>query len=96
MFAVPTLSREGTRAPLASSRHDRILGLACLIACPAISGLFIGLVATVCTYPTRGGQALVFGSLVGALAFAANATAIYLTAVSAHFHSQREAQDLTT
>ena len=91
--ALPTRSREDTRASIDSSRHDRALGVACLIACPAISGLFLGLVALVCVSPTRGGHAFVFGSLVGAVAFAANAMVICLTASTIHGHAVRRARD---
>jgi hypothetical protein len=94
--ARPIRSREEARAAIGSSRHDRTLGVACLIACPAISGLFVGFVALLCVYPTRGGHAFVVGSLVGAVAFAANAIAICLTASSVHLHALRELEDLTT
>ena len=87
--ALPIRSGEDARAPIASSRHDRALGVACLVACPAISGLFLGLVALVYAYPSDGGHALVLGSLVGAITFAANALAICVTASTVHVHAVR-------
>jgi hypothetical protein len=85
----PISSGTDARAAIGSRRQDRALGVACLIACPAISGLFLGLVAVVCAYPTHGGNAVTLGSLVGGITFAANALAICLTACIVHIHATR-------
>ena len=79
-----------------ASREDRALGAACLIVSPAISGLFLGLVATACTYPTRGSNAFGFGSLVGAIAFAANLVAIYVVASGSARWSRTGVSSLNT
>ena len=90
--ALPIRSGEDARAPIQSSRQDRALGVACLVACPAISGLFLGLVALVYAYPSDDGHAVVLGSLVGAITFAANALAIRLTASTVHGRAVRRAR----
>ena len=74
---------------IASSRRDRALGTVCLVGCPAISGLFLGLVAALCTLAAGGGRAIVIGSLVAGIAFAANTLAICLTASAAPSHAVR-------
>ena len=76
---------------LQSSRHDRYLGLACLIACPAITGLFVGLIAIVSASPTGGVHAISVGARVGAAAFAVNALAICFTAAAIHASALRRA-----
>lgn len=67
---------------LQSSRHDRFLGLACLVVCPAITGVFVGLIAIVSASPAGGVHAISVGARVGGVAFAANALAICLTAAA--------------
>jgi hypothetical protein len=89
--AWPIESGQEARATLESRGYDRVLGVACLVACPAISGLFLGLVAIVGAYPTDGGHAVALGSLVGGIAFAANLVAICLIAVAARVHAGRRA-----
>ncbi len=74
---------------ISSSRPDRLLGAACLVACPAISGVFLGLVAALCVSP--GGHAIAIGVLVGAGGFAANALAIGLTAFAVEHHARHRA-----
>jgi hypothetical protein len=54
-----------------------------LVACPAISGIFLGLVAILCRYPSGGRDALVLGACVACAACAANMLVIYLTVVAA-------------
>jgi hypothetical protein len=85
-------SGEDARTVLESRAHDRALGLACLIACPAISGLFLGLIAVVGAYPNGGGHAVALGSLVGGIAFVANVMAICLAAAAARGHAGRRAR----
>ena len=53
------------------------------VACSAISGVFLGVVATLCRYPSGGRHALVFGACVACVACAANALAISLTVAAA-------------
>jgi len=77
---------------LESSRNDRALGIACLIGCPAISGLFLGLVAVVCAYPAGGGHTVVVGAVVAVVTCAANAIAICLTASGIHRNAVRRAR----
>ena len=86
-FPVEISRSHGT---IASSRRDRALGAVCLVGCPAISGLFLGLVAVLCTHATGGGRAIFIGSVVAGIAFAANALAICLTASAAHSHAVRQ------
>lgn len=69
---------------LQSSRHDRFLGLACLVVCPAITGLFVGLIAVVSASPTGGVHAISVGARVGGVAFVVNALAICFTATAIH------------
>jgi len=93
--ALPSRSiqpREATRAALEPRVSDRALGVACLVACPAISGLFLGLIAVVGAYPTGGGHAVALGSLVGAVAFVANMVAICLTASATRVRAGRRAR----
>jgi hypothetical protein len=71
------------------SAHDRALGVACLVVCPAISGVVFGLVATAATYASGHGDAVAVGALVGFVMFVANAFAICLTASSAYLRSVR-------
>ena len=91
-MSVPPRSDEDARTPITSSRHDRALGVACLVACPTISGLVLGLIAMVFSYPTGAGHAFAVGSLVGGTTFAANALAICLTACTVRAHAIREAR----
>jgi hypothetical protein len=72
-------------------QNDRLLGVVCLIACPAISGVFLGVIAALCAYPADSDHAITIGAVVGACAFAANAIAICLTAVAAEGRAQRRA-----
>jgi hypothetical protein len=98
-FSIALLARVGEQArpALARSRQDRALGAACLIACPAISGLFLGLVAILYAYPAGSSHALALGSAVGGIAFVANALAICLTAShSARLTSRRTARQSRT
>ncbi|MDQ1465928.1 MAG: hypothetical protein QOH10_343 [Actinomycetota bacterium] len=67
--------------------NDRLLGAACLVACPAVSGVFLALIAAVCVYPTEGGHTFAVSALVGVSGFAVNALAICVTAV-AHAHTR--------
>jgi len=76
-----------------SSRSDRAVGVACLIGCPAISGLFLGLVAIVCAYPSGGSHTVVLGAVVAVVAFAANTIAICLTAFGIHRNAVRRTHD---
>ena len=71
---------------MTSSRraNDRLLGAAYLVACPAISGVFLALIAVVCMYPTDGGHTFAVSALVGVSGFAVNGLAICITAVAAH------------
>jgi hypothetical protein len=75
-----------------SNRHDRALGLACVIACPAISGLFFGLVAAAAVLASGRGNAAAIALLVGSIMFVANACAICLTASTAYQHSLQRAR----
>jgi hypothetical protein len=77
---------------IGSRGHDRTLGVACLIACPAITGLFLGLVAIVCASPAADGNAVALGIRVGAIAFAVNAIAICFTACAQHLHAGHRAR----
>ena len=79
-IAPPTRPGEESPTAVAWSPLDRALGVACLIACPAISGLFLGLVDILYAYPAGSSHALALGSAVGGIAFVANALAICLTA----------------
>jgi hypothetical protein len=72
-----------------SGRHDRVLGIACLVLCPALTGLFLGLVAIVCAYPNNGGHAVALGTAVAVVAFAVNALAICVTATALHLQATR-------
>jgi hypothetical protein len=76
--------------------HDRLLGVVCLIACPTISGLFLGFVAGLCAFPVAGAHAITIGAIVGACAFTANAVAICLTAVAAEGRARRRAAHALT
>jgi hypothetical protein len=67
-------------------------GVACLVACPTISGLVLGLIAMAFSYPTGAGHAFAVGSLVGGTTFVANALAICLTACTVRAHAIREAR----
>ena len=89
---LPIESGQEARAAIESRGYDRVLGVACLVAFPAITGLFLGLVAIVAAYPTDGGHAVALGSLVGAIAFTANLVAICLTASGARVHAGRRAR----
>jgi hypothetical protein len=93
--AVPIRSGEDARAAVGSSRRDRALGVVCRVACPTFSGLFLGVVAIACAYPTDGGHAVVVGALVGAITFAANALAICLTASAGHVQAVRRASQIS-
>src|SRR5450755_2289374 len=63
-----------------------------LVACSAISGAFLGLVAMLCVYPSSGRHALVVGAFVACGAFAANAlVVICVTVVVAEGRLQRRA-----
>jgi ANTAR domain len=53
------------------------------VACSAISGIVLGVVATLCRYPSSGRHALGFGACVACFACAANALVISLTVVAA-------------
>ena len=75
-----------------SSRHDRAVGVACLVVCPAISGLFVGVVAIVCVSATGAGTALRLGSIVGVATFVANTLAICLTASTVHARALHRAR----
>jgi hypothetical protein len=75
-----------------SSRNDRVLGAVCLVVCPMISGAFLGLVATLCMYPTESEHAITIGALVGVSGFVANAIAICLTAVAAEGRAHHHAR----
>jgi hypothetical protein len=76
---------------IGSRRHDRMLGAACLIAFPAITGVFLGLVAIVCASPTAG-NAVGLGLRIGFIAFAVNAIAICLAACTQHLHASHRAR----
>ena len=76
-----------THMMIDTSRRDRALGVACLIGCPLMSGLFLGLVAVVCVSPAGGGDVFRLGALVGIVAFTANAFAICLTASTIHHNA---------
>jgi hypothetical protein len=73
-------------------RRDRLVGAVCLVLCPAVSGIFLGLVALLCVYPSDGGHALGVGALVAVGGFAVNAMAICLAAVAAEGHARRRAR----
>jgi hypothetical protein len=63
-----------------------------LVACSAISGIFLGVVAILCVYPSGDRHALVVGGFVACGAFAANAlVVICVTAVVAEGRVQRRA-----
>src|SRR2546423_1156525 len=72
-------------------RRDRLLGVLCLVGCPMISGVFLGVVAVLCAYPAGRDHAIKIGIIVGACGFVANAVAIGLTAVAAEGRAQRRA-----
>ena len=83
-----------SREPLPGPWSDRIwaspltfvdvgLRFGGLVACPAISGIFLGVVAILCRCPSRGRDALVLGACVACGACAANMLVIYLTVVAA-------------
>jgi hypothetical protein len=69
--------------------HDHAVGLACLIACPAISGLFVGVVAAAIASASGLGNAVASGLLVAAIVFVANACAICLAARGAYRYAVR-------
>ena len=64
----------------------RALGL---VVCSATSGVFLGVVATLCVYPSGGRHALVVGVFVACGAFAVNALVICLSVVVAEGRVQR-------
>jgi len=64
-----------------------------LVAWPAISGIFLGAVATLCRYPSGGRHAVVLGAFVACAAYAANLLVIYLTVVVAARRARPEAAD---
>jgi hypothetical protein len=74
-----------------ATRHDRAVGLACLIACPAISGLFVGVVAAAIASASGRENAAASGLLVAAIVFVANACAICLAARGAYRHAVHRA-----
>jgi hypothetical protein len=78
---------------LDGSRHDRLIGAICVVVCPAISGVFLGLVAVLCVYPSGGDHAIKVGALVGCVALVANAFAICLTAATTESHAHRRARE---
>jgi hypothetical protein len=75
-----------------TNRRDRILGATCLIVCPAISGLFLGFVAVLCTLPLDRGHSIAVGIVVGAITFLVNIAAISLTASTLHAGATRRAR----
>jgi len=71
-------------------RRGSVVGAALgLVVCSAISGVFLGVVAILCVYPSGGRHALVVGGFVACGAFAANALVICLTVVAAEGRVQR-------
>jgi hypothetical protein len=80
-------SGEGARSAIESSRREVVLGVVCLVACPLISALFFGLVAMALAYAAGRGSTVALGSIVGGVAFVANALAICLTASFRRFRA---------
>jgi hypothetical protein len=77
------------------SRNDRVVGAACLVMVPVISGGFLGLIVTVLMLLSGINHAVVDGTLIAGGAFAANELAICLTAVAIEGYARRRARRAT-
>ena len=74
---------------LDARRRGSPVGAPRLVVCSAISGVFLGVVAILCVYPSGGRHALVVGAFVACGAFTANALVVCVTAVVAQGRVQR-------
>jgi hypothetical protein len=72
-------------------RRGSVVEAPLLVVCSAISGVFLGVVAILCVYPSGGRHALVVGAFVACGAFAANTLVVCVTAVVAKGRVQRRA-----
>ena len=73
-------------------QHDRLVGIACLVLCPLVSGIFFGAVAVVLLSPDGGVNALHVAALAAGLAFAANLIAICAVAAALEHSARHRAQ----
>lgn len=63
-------------------RHDRLLGTLCVVACPAITGCGLGVVAVLLLPPGAAGHTLTVATRVGGAGFVVNLLAIAAAAVT--------------
>src|SRR5471030_1680978 len=73
---------------LDARRRGSPAGAPGLVVCSAISGVFLGVVAILCVYPSGGRHALVVGAFVACGAFATNALVVCVTSFVANVRVQ--------